>query len=168
MLARFFSYYAPWRGLFVLDFGCAVLAGLLELAFPIAVKVFIDTLRVCGRKTDAHGFTDERQPDCSQRTFDGMFNNATTFNQPIGNWDVSRVTSMEKMFVCAASFDQDISSWVTSKVRAKRVCAAPQAVTPTYSSNVLAPLAGRQHVRPFSELSGLWDRVQPGSLFLVR
>ncbi|MEO9789079.1 MAG: ABC transporter ATP-binding protein [Aurantimonas coralicida] len=48
MLARFFSYYAPWRGLFVLDFGCAVLAGLLELAFPIAVKVFIDTLLPSG------------------------------------------------------------------------------------------------------------------------
>jgi surface protein len=85
-------------------------------------------------------------------SMDRMFTRATDFNQPIGNWDVSRVTSMEKMFTCAASFDQDISSWVTSKVRAKRVCAAPQAVTPTYSSNVLAPLAGRQHVRPFSEL----------------
>ncbi|MDX1729656.1 MAG: ABC transporter ATP-binding protein [Aurantimonas coralicida] len=48
MLARFFSYYAPWGGLFVLDFGCAVLAGLLELAFPIAVKVFIDTLLPSG------------------------------------------------------------------------------------------------------------------------
>ena len=48
MLARFFSYYAPWRGLFIIDFGCAVLAGLLELAFPIAVKVFIDTLLPSG------------------------------------------------------------------------------------------------------------------------
>ncbi|MBB3998021.1 ABC transporter ATP-binding protein [Aureimonas pseudogalii] len=44
MLRRFFAYYAPWRGLFVLDFSCAVLAGLLELGFPIAVKVFVDDL----------------------------------------------------------------------------------------------------------------------------
>lgn len=44
MLARFFAYYTPWRGLFLLDFGCAVLAGLLELGFPIAVKVFVDDL----------------------------------------------------------------------------------------------------------------------------
>lgn len=44
MLRRFFSYYAPYRHLFFLDFGCAVLAGLLELGFPIAVKVFIDQL----------------------------------------------------------------------------------------------------------------------------
>lgn len=44
MLARFFSYYAPYKKLFVLDFGCAVLAGLLELGFPLAVKYFIDDL----------------------------------------------------------------------------------------------------------------------------
>jgi ATP-binding cassette subfamily B protein len=44
LLKRFFSYYAPYRGLFVLDFGCAVIAGLLELAFPLAVSYFIDQL----------------------------------------------------------------------------------------------------------------------------
>lgn len=44
MLKRFFSYYAPYKGLFVLDFGCAVIAGLLELAFPMAVAYFIDQL----------------------------------------------------------------------------------------------------------------------------
>lgn len=44
MLRRFFGYYRPYRGLFVLDFGCAVLAGVLELAFPLAVAYFIDQL----------------------------------------------------------------------------------------------------------------------------
>lgn len=44
MLRRFFAYYAPHRALFALDFSCAVLSGLLELAFPIAVKFFIDQL----------------------------------------------------------------------------------------------------------------------------
>jgi ATP-binding cassette subfamily B protein len=44
MLRRFFAYYARYKGLFVLDFGCAVLAGLLELGFPLAVKVFVDRL----------------------------------------------------------------------------------------------------------------------------
>ncbi|ORE91294.1 ABC transporter ATP-binding protein [Aurantimonas sp. 22II-16-19i] len=48
MLKRFFAYYRPYKGLFFLDFGCAVLAGLLELGFPIAVKVFIDTLLPSG------------------------------------------------------------------------------------------------------------------------
>ncbi|PWC12157.1 ABC transporter ATP-binding protein [Brenneria corticis] len=44
MLRRFFSYYAPYKGLFVLDFGCAIIAGLLELGFPMAIKAFIDKL----------------------------------------------------------------------------------------------------------------------------
>lgn len=44
MLRRFFAYYAPYKGLFLLDFGCAILAGLLELGFPMAVKTFIDKL----------------------------------------------------------------------------------------------------------------------------
>lgn len=43
-LKRFFAYYAPWKGLFALDFSCAVLSGLLELGFPIAVKLFVDEL----------------------------------------------------------------------------------------------------------------------------
>ncbi|MXQ53517.1 ABC transporter ATP-binding protein [Shimazuella alba] len=44
MLLRFFSYYHPYKKLFVLDFTCAVIAGLLELGFPIAVNQFVDKL----------------------------------------------------------------------------------------------------------------------------
>lgn len=44
MLRSFFAYYRPWMGLFWLDFGCAVLAGLFELAFPLAVTGYIDHL----------------------------------------------------------------------------------------------------------------------------
>jgi ATP-binding cassette subfamily B protein len=43
-LRRFFSYYRPYKLLFFADFGCAVLAGLLQLGFPLAVKYFIDEL----------------------------------------------------------------------------------------------------------------------------
>ncbi|EJE5081365.1 TPA: ABC transporter ATP-binding protein [Listeria monocytogenes] len=44
MLKRFFSYYKSYRTLFIIDFGCAVLAAILELAFPVAVNHVIDTL----------------------------------------------------------------------------------------------------------------------------
>ena len=44
MLRQFFDYYRPWMRLFWLDFGCAIVSGLLELAFPLAVTGFIDTL----------------------------------------------------------------------------------------------------------------------------
>ncbi len=49
MLKQFFSYYRPHLGLFWLDFGCAVVSGLLELAFPLAVTAFID--HCCRRAT---------------------------------------------------------------------------------------------------------------------
>ncbi|WP_122645620.1 ABC transporter ATP-binding protein [Enterococcus mediterraneensis] len=44
MLKRFFSYYRPYKKLFILDFSCAVVAGLLELAFPVAVNQVIDKI----------------------------------------------------------------------------------------------------------------------------
>lgn len=48
MLRRFFSWYRPYKGLFVLDFSCAVLSGVLELGFPMAVKLFVDSLLPTG------------------------------------------------------------------------------------------------------------------------
>ena len=44
MLRSFLAYYRPHRRLFVLDFACAVLSGLLELGFPMAVNLFVDRL----------------------------------------------------------------------------------------------------------------------------
>jgi ATP-binding cassette subfamily B protein len=44
VLKRFFSYYRPYRSLFILDFTCAVFAGLLELVFPVAVNQVIDKI----------------------------------------------------------------------------------------------------------------------------
>lgn len=48
MLREFFDYYKPFKRLFWLDFGCAVLSGLLELAFPLAITGFIDHLLPSG------------------------------------------------------------------------------------------------------------------------
>ena len=44
MLRQFFSYYKPYKRLFILDFSCAVFAALLELAFPLAVHRVVDDL----------------------------------------------------------------------------------------------------------------------------
>jgi len=44
VLKRFFSYYKPYKKLFILDFSCAVIAALLELAFPLAVHRVVDDL----------------------------------------------------------------------------------------------------------------------------
>ncbi len=48
MLKRFFAYYRPYKGLFLIDFSCAVIAGLLELGFPLVVNAFIDRLLPSG------------------------------------------------------------------------------------------------------------------------
>ena len=44
MLKAFAAFYRPHRRLFILDFGCAIVSGLLELGFPMAVKGFVDVL----------------------------------------------------------------------------------------------------------------------------
>ncbi len=44
MLRQFAAYYRPYRHLFFLDFGCALVVGLLELGFPLAVNQFVDRL----------------------------------------------------------------------------------------------------------------------------
>lgn len=44
MFKRFFSYYRPYRALFLLDFGCATLAAILELIFPVLVNRVIDDI----------------------------------------------------------------------------------------------------------------------------
>lgn len=44
MLRRFYQYYIPHKRLFWLDFTSALFVGILELAFPLAVQWFIDSL----------------------------------------------------------------------------------------------------------------------------
>nr|WP_206765491.1 ABC transporter ATP-binding protein [Paenibacillus dendritiformis] len=47
-MRRFFAYYQPYKWLFILDFSCAILAALLELAFPVAVNGVVDQLLPSG------------------------------------------------------------------------------------------------------------------------
>ena len=45
-----------------------------------------------------------------------LFNGKSTFNENIGDWDVSSVTNMNGMFAGAAAFNQDIGGWDVSSV----------------------------------------------------
>ncbi len=47
---------------------------------------------------------------------------STTFNQDIGDWDVSQVTNMSYMFDSADSFNQDIGNWDVSQVTNMQLC----------------------------------------------
>ncbi|HLR19055.1 MAG TPA: ABC transporter ATP-binding protein [Staphylococcus sp.] len=43
-MKTFFEYYKPYKGLFFLDFGSAIIVGLLELIFPLITSIYIDRL----------------------------------------------------------------------------------------------------------------------------
>ena len=45
-----------------------------------------------------------------------MFGGATSFNQPLNNWNVSNVTLMYCMFNGASSFNQALDKWNVSNV----------------------------------------------------
>ena len=51
----------------------------------------------------------------SVTTMEVMFS-LSSFNQPIGDWDVSSVTNMRYMFYKAPDFNQDIGSWDVKNV----------------------------------------------------
>lgn len=42
-----------------------------------------------------------------------MFHNATSFNKPLNDWDVSNVTSMLNIFCRATNFNQPINGWMS-------------------------------------------------------
>ena len=45
-----------------------------------------------------------------------MFYRASAFNQDVSKWDVSAVTNMNNMFSDASAFNQDVSKWDVSRV----------------------------------------------------
>ncbi|MCW6659875.1 ABC transporter ATP-binding protein/permease [Aerococcaceae bacterium NML191292] len=48
MLKEFIKYYRPYKKLFTIDFGCAVISAILELMFPIGVNRIIDVVLPTG------------------------------------------------------------------------------------------------------------------------
>ena len=55
--------------------------------------------------------------DMSQVTdISGMFNEATSFNQPLNDWDVSNVEQMRSTFYGARAFNHPLNNWNVSKV----------------------------------------------------
>ena len=51
------------------------------------------------------------------RNMKNMFGGAESFNQPLNNWNVSKVIAMDSMFWNATSFNQPLNNWSVSNVR---------------------------------------------------
>jgi surface protein len=49
-------------------------------------------------------------------SMNGLFSGCDGFNEPIGGWNVTNVTDMNAMFYNASSFNQDIGGWIVSNV----------------------------------------------------
>ena len=45
-----------------------------------------------------------------------IFDGASSFNQPLNDWNVSNVEDMEQMFKNATSFNQPLNNWDVSNV----------------------------------------------------
>jgi surface protein len=91
-----------------------------------------------------------------------MFENAKAFNQPIGNWDVSNVTYMYNMFQEATAFNQPIGQWNVSKVTDmggmfSRATAFNQPIGNWNVSNVIYMSAMFVRAEAFNQYLGKWD-----------
>jgi surface protein len=50
------------------------------------------------------------------QNMEGMFANTPSFNGDLSLWNVSRVTTLRRIFRQATSFNSDISNWDVSRV----------------------------------------------------
>jgi surface protein len=80
-----------------------------------------------------------------------MFEKATSFNQPIGKWNVSKVTDMSYMFRGATSFNQPIGEWNTSKVTNMMMMFA-------YATSFNQPI-GKWNVSNVTDMYGMFERA---------
>jgi len=60
----------------------------------------------------------------------GTFQGAEKFNQPLGKWNVSNVTSMIFMFSGAHVFNHDLSGWCVQKISSEPQAFSTESVLP--------------------------------------
>ena len=100
------------------------------------------------------------EPPHSLTDMSTMFDGASSFNQPIGNWDVSRVTRMDYMFMNASSFNQPLNSWDVSKVVTMRYFLLGTAFNQpldAWDTSSLVNMSGVFSSTPFNQNINNWN-----------
>ncbi|CAJ1937301.1 unnamed protein product, partial [Cylindrotheca closterium] len=79
-----------------------------------AVGDWFDTPELKGSVEDQYGPIADWCFGAGVTSMQDLFFEHSTFNEDIGNWDVSSITNMDQMFRGASVFNQDLSSWDVS------------------------------------------------------
>lgn len=84
---------------------------------PAILPSTVTDLSSCFRSGQSGTLTNLNLWDVSNVTsMNRMFNENESFNQSLNNWDVSNVTDMFKMFYGAMAFNKPLNNWVVSNV----------------------------------------------------
>ena len=80
-----------------------------------SVTNFVSMLRNCPFNQTISGWNIGEYVD-GTISMQNMFLDNNAFNQPIGTWDMSKVTNIQSMIQQADGFNQDLSSWVVTGI----------------------------------------------------
>ena len=99
------------------------------------------------------------------KNMSGMFNSALKFNQEIGKWDTSNVENMQDMFCRAKKFNKPLGCWNTSKVRNmsgmfRFASSFNQAVESWDTSNVITMFEMFSHAIKFNKSLDRWNTAK--------
>ena len=97
--------------------GCSNLVSTATDSFTLGASNGSSMFKNCSKLGDQGNMNSANISNLTN--MNSMFEGATGFNQPIGDWDTSSVTNMYGMFynyLGNMTFDQDIGNWDTSSV----------------------------------------------------